>query len=160
MPYNIFSKKSCQGLTLIEILVAIAILGFISMITYEALFTTNQKEILEKEVSRVSAIIERARSYTLSSLNDSAYGIHIEEDRLVTFSGDSYDVGDPDNKIDILNKNVSIIEHNLSGGGDDILFERLTGKTDQNGTLNIALTNATTTFYTITVHETGLVDVE
>lgn len=152
---KIFSK----GLTLVEILVVITILALISVITYEALFSVKKKEVLEKEAARVSAVIERARSLTLSSSGDREYGVHVESNRVVTFRGNSYNSSDPNNKADTLNNAVTISNYSFTGGGDNVVFERLSGKTRNAGTLTMSLSSATTT-YTITIYGTGLVDVK
>ncbi len=152
---KIFSK----GLTLVEILIVITILALISVITYEALFSVKKKEVLEKEAARVSAIIERARSLTLSSSGDRQYGVHVESNRVVTFRGNSYNSSDLNNKADTLNNAVTISNYSFAGGGDNVIFERLSGKTGNAGTLTMSLSSATTT-YTITIYGTGLVDVK
>ena len=57
-----------------------------------------------------------------------------------------------------LNSLVSLGNITLSGGGTDVIFKRLTGQTDQAGSLKVFLKASPETLYTISISATGVSD--
>ncbi len=143
---------------MIEMLIVVAIISILAGITLETFFTANKTQALEKDTASIKAILERARSLTLSAYVDQPYGVHLQSDRVVLFRGSSYDASTSTNNVEMLNAAVAISAHTLAGGGDDVLFQRLTGKTDNSGTITVSLLSDSSKFFTITINSTGLVE--
>lgn len=155
-----YGIKFRGGFGIIEILAVVAIISILAVISYTAFFDANRAQALEKDRDKVSAMLEYARSLTLSSSGGQQFGVHIESDKVILFPGSVYSAGNPSNKIELLHPLVTIASSSISGGGSDIVFERLTGKTSDYGTIGVSLRSDSNEFYVITVSATGLIEVE
>ena len=148
-----------RGVTIIEILITIAILGIIVGIIGLSFAGLNSSQALDKNTSLVASIINEARSMTLSSIDASQYGVNLQQGQVTLFKGSSYSSSDTDNIVTPMHSLVGLRDITLAGGGVDVIFRRLTGHTDQAGTFEIYLINEPTTFHTITVSATGITEV-
>lgn len=154
---TIFFQKN-KGFTLIELLLGLVILAIVVTIISLSFSKLNSSQALEKSVASAASIFAEARAKTLSAADDSQYGVRIEESQLVLFKGASYSAVDPNNVPLVLNPAVATRNVSLAGGGTSVVFQRLTGATLQSGSFQIYLRAATTTFETITISATGLVE--
>ncbi|MDO8564680.1 MAG: prepilin-type N-terminal cleavage/methylation domain-containing protein [bacterium] len=145
-----------KGFTLIEIIIAIAIIAALAGISAVSLGTTNRQEALHMEVGKVLSLLEQARAQTVSGKGGNAYGVHFEEDRAVLFSGSVYSASNSANIPQVLHKAVSISAITLVGGGSDVVFKKLTGETAQNGTVRLSVRNNANASSTITIAPTGI----
>ncbi len=146
-----------KGFTLIEIIVIIGILLVISFLTFSSFSNLNSAQALDKDVMEVTSLLNEARSLTLSSKESSQYGVHFETDRIVLFKGSSYSPSESSNIYVDLNRHVLITGINLSLG-NEVIFERLTGKALSIGTITLALRAPPATSRTITISSSGIVD--
>ena len=153
-------SANTKGFGLVEVLIVASVIAILAAISYQTFFDTNRMQALEKDRDIVLSTLERARSLTLSSSGDRQYGVHIENNRVILFPGNNYDVSDPENAVESLNALVTIASSSIKGGGNDIVFERLTGKTLQSGTIGVSLIADPSREYIIVVHDTGLVEIE
>lgn len=141
-----------------EIIVVIAI----SSLTVGAILNSfgqlNQNQVINKNTELVATILREARSLTLSSKGGNQYGVHLESSQVVLFQGSVYNSTTPGNIYYPLNSlgNISLIS--LSGGGSEVIFDRLTGDTPQSGTIKLGLLADPSSTRTITISGTGLVE--
>ena len=89
----------------------------------------------------IESALKLAQSKTLSSLNQTNYGIHLEADSYVSFIGGTYNPADINNVTFNISENLEIYNISFNGGDSEIIFKRLTGKTDQYGSLNLRIKN-------------------
>jgi len=150
-------KIGNRGLTIVEILVAIAVMVIIAAFSFSAFSRFNKYQKVKNTASEIMSVLEKARSQTLAAKGNMRYGVHFETVSVTLFSGTVYTTSAPDNEITIFSSNV-VAATTLSGGGSDILFERLTGKTSNDGTILISFVSYSNASTTITVHKTGLVE--
>jgi len=148
------------GFTVLEILIVIAIISILSAISFYSFSDLNKREVLEKETLKVLSLIQDARSLTLSSKNSSQYGVYFNTGSIVSFVGDTFNPSDTANVATNLSSRVSVSSINLEGGGSEVVFQRLSGKTDQSGTINISLVSDINSSTTIRIFETGLSEIE
>ncbi|OHA90005.1 MAG: hypothetical protein A2832_01815 [Candidatus Zambryskibacteria bacterium RIFCSPHIGHO2_01_FULL_44_22b] len=135
-----------NGFTIFEILFAVAILGIAITIVSLSFSNINQSTALEKSVDTAISVFNEARSLTLASKDRTSFGVRIEPSQLILV---------PTDTVTIFNNLVGI--RNISiAGGTTVTFKRLTGATDNFGTFEIYLKNATTTYRTITISATGI----
>lgn len=146
------------GFSLIELLLVVAILGMITLISFASFPGFNSRQALDKDTYLVKATIEEARSLTLAGKNDNSYGVHFTDNSVTVFSGPTYSTSSSDNEVSLLNAKVRIATTTFAGGGSDIVFERLTGNTAQNGTVQLTLRSDTQSSTTVTIYKTGLVE--
>jgi len=146
------------GVTLLEVVVSMTILLILATIGMWYFMRARGDEALNKDRQGVVAILAEARALSLSSKNAIKYGVHVEGSEIILFEGDIYDAGDPDNKTHTLNSAVQISAHSLNGGGDEIIFKRLTGETDEFGVIQLSLINDALSSTTITINNLGVVE--
>ena len=152
--------KKVWGFTILEILITISVLLIIISIVISPFSSFRNRSILNAEVENVITLLSEARSKTLASLDDSEYGVHFEANRMVFFKGNSFTEPDPDNKEIIFDQTVYISSISLTGVGADVIFNRLIGKTDEDGTITIALTSDPTTNNVIHIYSTGSMEIK
>ena len=158
---KISGKKSFlsqKGFSILEIVVVISILFIISSFSYASFVYLNQRENLDKEALSILSFLEEARSSTLGSKNALQYGVHFEASKAVFFSGSNYNATDPANVILTLSPIIRISSINLYGGGSDVVFERLSGETFDNGSVSVSMTVSSSS-RTINVQRSGLAEI-
>lgn len=149
-----------HGVTLVEIVVILAILIIILAISFSSFINLNKSEALSKQAVDIVAILENARSQTLSSKNSSQYGVHFSENSVVFFKGNDYGSAGANDIVNInLNPNVFISTISLYGSGDNVIFERVTGKTAQFGSITVSLKSNNSLTKTVNINATGLIEV-
>lgn len=153
-------KQTNQGFTVLEILFVVAIIALAVTIVTISLSKLNSSQALDQSAALITSILDEARSLTLSSKGDSQYGVYLEASQVVLFKGATYSQPDPTNVVTSLHALVGLRNITLSGGGTSVVFQRLTGNTDETGTAEIFLKASPTTFRTITVRATGIVELD
>lgn len=152
MPKADKKKEKQSGFTLIEIILAVAIISIIATISISSWSSFTEGVSLNNNAKMIEAKIKLAKSYSLSALNDINYGVHFEAGSVTVFPADTaYSVGDPDNQVFSLTNNVEI----YNGAGNDIIFNRLTGSTANSGTIGIRIINNPTKTKNISVNSQG-----
>ncbi len=146
-----------KGFTLIEILIVIAILAVLVTIIVSTFSLFNKNEAIKKDTETVVEVLQQARSQTLSSKNGSQYGVHFGTSKITLFTGATYSAGASTNSDTTLASTDTIVTVTLTGGGNDIVFTRLTGETAQNGTVVVSSPTSSRT-KTVTIYKTGVIE--
>jgi type II secretory pathway pseudopilin PulG len=159
MPYKMFIKISqkSKGFTVIELLVVFSIMVLLFGIIVSTFFSFRKNQSLALDTQTVVSLLRQARNQTLSSKNSTVYGVHFSSPQAVLFVGSTYSSSDPLNETFNLSSTDTILTITLTGGGNDVIFQRLTGETNQNGTIVISAPGLSQT-KTVTIYKTGLVD--
>jgi len=130
-----------RGFTLIEIIITISIIAILAVVGFVQ-YQTFQKNIrLTTESEKLIQILQLARDNTVSSVGGQQYGVHIEEAQYTLFTGDTYDALSNDNHVHTLSDEIEIYSTELAGGGDDVVFERISGETAHSGHIFIRIKN-------------------
>lgn len=147
-----------KGLTILEILFAISIITIAVTIVIFSFSKLNSSQALDKSAILVVSILDEARSLTLSSKSNDQYGVYFEASRVVLFKGATYSPSDSSNVATELNSLVELRNFNFGGvGGTSVVFKRLTGGTDQPGSVKVYLkASPTGTFHTVSISATGV----
>ena len=146
-----------KGFTLIEQVLVIAIIVLLVTITLVSFSLFRQERQLEGTTAELVSTLEQARAQTLAFTGQSVYGVHVDTNQFVLFQGGSYDAAAATNKVFLLSQDVEASAWVLQGGGNDIIFDRLTGKTSQSGAITLRIKQHTSRTKTITVLTTGVV---
>jgi len=149
-----------KGFTFIEVLVAIAVIVALAAVVFSALARFNRVQTLNSATESVHASLSEARSLTLASKSSMVYGVHFDVGSTTLFQGTAYVPGDPDNKVLALSNTVTISDISLEGGGEDVVFDRLTGKTSQFGTVTLSLNADATKTRVITIDASGIIEMQ
>lgn len=150
-------KTFRRGVTLIELLVAIAVLVTIAAIGVAVFSRLTGQTALDASVQQVLSVFEEARSRTLASENDQQFGVHVTISSVVLFIGNTYSAEASTNEVTTLVGRVSISDISMTGGATDVVFERLTGKANVTGTITLTLASDTSQTQVLTINSTGLV---
>lgn len=145
-----------KGFTLIEILLALAIVALLAAVGINSFSNFNAQEALQIETDKIVSLLARARSQTLSAKDGRAYGVHFEERTAALFRGGSYHASDAGTVTQTLHSAVQISSIALSGGGSEVVFQKLTGATAQSGTVTLALVRNPGMTQVITIAATGI----
>ncbi|MBU1177358.1 MAG: prepilin-type N-terminal cleavage/methylation domain-containing protein [Patescibacteria group bacterium] len=143
--------KYKQGFTLIEIIIVIAVIFFLvstSIVSYRYFEKSTE---LEKTTQNIITTLKLAQAKTTSSEEASQYGVHFENDKYILFKGDEYQPESEDNKI----YNIS---NRLEIEGNDIIFQRISGKTEQNGNVSIRTISNPSSFKIIDIKSSGIIE--
>lgn len=149
-----------RGFTLLELLLALAVLMILGALALAPFGTFRDKELLDTTAVQILSMLSEARSATLSSRGDQPWGVHFEETRAVLFAGENFVEPDADNEEFVLDSRVELSGISISGGGDDVVFERLSGKTDNDGEITVSLRSDVNKKRVIEIFETGLFEIK
>lgn len=149
---------------MIEILVFITIVVILFSIAVFVLSSFREKMKLSKVVERVVIILETARTKTVGSQDDSQYGVYFDDqsdpDMVVLFMGSSYSSRDLS-----FDENYSFpsglqLESVSLAGGDEVVFQKITGETSNQGSVTISSLEQPERTETIYIKSTGQVDMK
>lgn len=153
-------KLKQKGFSLIEIIAVTAIgLILISVVLFSFSSFRNSK-IIDVSADQVFSVINEARVKSVSSEDYSRFGIHFEVGKVIFFKGDSYVSQNPANVEMELSSLVEISDISLSGGGSNIIFQKLTGKTGNYGSLRVRLKSDNSKYKIISVKSTGIANIQ
>ncbi len=152
------SSRLESGFTFLEIVLVIAILGLAITVVSLSFSKLESSQVLDKSSLSVVSVLSEARSATLSALDDSQYGVYFQDDQMVLFKGGSYATSTQGNATTTLHSLVGIRNISLSGGGSVVVFKRLTGSTDQSGTLDVYLRSDPSRYKRISIGGTGVIE--
>jgi len=148
--------KNIRGFTFIELMAVLAIMMIlVSMVFQQGRLLNNTVE-LENASKNTDLKIRTAKVRSIGALNDKNYGIHFENAKVVIFDGTgAYADGSVANETFILPENIEISNIALSGGGSDIIFERLTGNTSNYGSISLRSKKDLSKIKTIYINASG-----
>src|SRR3989344_5808676 len=134
-------KKTFQkGITIIEILVVLAVLGIIISVTLPQFSKMRENQVLKNAVADTLSSINKARGETLSSLNSSEYGVRFQSAQVIIFTGKVFSAGAGSNESINITPPASITNVTLNGSSGvsgDLYFNRLSGSPSKTGTITI-----------------------
>jgi prepilin-type N-terminal cleavage/methylation domain-containing protein len=145
-----------SGFTLIEIIIVIAILSILATVGMEVLPKVRHNADLNSVAEGVVSLLAEARAKTTSSEDGSQFGVYVQADRAVLFKGTTYATGTPENREFIFPKTAELSLFSFSGGGNQIIFKRLTGDTSEHGSLMFRNLSDITKTRRVTVISSGV----
>ncbi len=145
-----------QGITAIELLVVIFVLGVLFSIVIPQFSKIRELQVLKSGVEDVLSSIDKARNETLSSLNSSSYGVHFQSDQVIIFKGTVFSSSDANNEIISMISPAGI--SNITFGGvsstaGDVYFSRISGSPNTTGTITVSTSSFSKI---ITISATGV----
>lgn len=130
------------GFSIVELVIVVAVLAVIAMISlpsFVALLKTPQLNNTSEEIINT---LKTAQNRTLSSEGNSQYGVYFDTTtsphQYVLFKGSSYAsrISSFD-KIYPIPSALEMYATNLAGGGNQVVFDRLTGSTANSGNVSL-----------------------
>jgi len=151
-------QNSNYGFSLVEIVVTISILVFIASLGLSELFPLRDSLQIARTTEDVRSLLFEARSETLAGEDATVHGVHFETGMVALFAGETYVA--PGNKELFFPPTVEIANITLSGGGADVVFKKLTGETEQDGSVVVAGSVDSTQTRIIYIEKTGTIRIE
>ena len=148
--------NTTRGLSLIEIIIVVAIVGVLSAIVAVSFHTFQRQQIQKTTIDTILSSLDSARARTLSAHNSSQFGVYFSQNEVIEFEGEIYEPEAEGNFIHTLDERVTIENISLNGGGNEVVFLKLTGDTNNYGTLEI-IVDGISPDKMITISGTGLV---
>lgn len=145
-----------KAFTLIEIIIVFAIITIVVGIITFSFYNINKLQALDKGTLNILSLLDEARYSAMSSKEFINYGVHLTEDS-ATFFKDNYVENNIYNKKYVINNNLTISDISILGG-NDIIFNKITGKTNNYGSIKVSILNDEDDFNLINVYMTGLVE--
>lgn len=142
---------------LIQLVIGIVVIGILSGVVALNLGTFLGHQAIDNGVGDVTALLDEARSRTLAHEAGLQYGVHLETTKAVLFSGATYSTMAPDNRTVLLDRTVEITSISLAGGGTEVLFDPLTGDTEEDGTFVVQAVTSMSGAKTVTITHAGQV---
>ncbi len=154
--------KYNRGISLIEVMLVVVVTIILSVIVLAPFRSFQDTQAVSNAEDAITALLVDARTKTMSSYNDDRYGIHFTSSpntpssQLVLFKGTTYNANAATNVVLNLDSNAKVSSVALNGGGVDLIFNRLTGGTDQYGDIHLEVSPAATIYTrTISVNKAG-----
>ena len=145
-----------NGFTLIELLGSLAIIAVLVTIIFTSMSSFRNSKALQTVSEDVLSLLDEAKNNTLSAKDNYSYGVHFESAKMVLFRAPTYSGLEVTNKKVDVDNAVQIYSIVLAGGGPNVIFQKLTGKTSQNGTVIIRLKSDNSKTKTIVIAESGV----
>ncbi|PIP69038.1 hypothetical protein CO033_00995 [Candidatus Nomurabacteria bacterium CG_4_9_14_0_2_um_filter_32_10] len=165
-----FYKKACpqylkpsfyrRGITAIEILLVVGIIGILSLIVFPQFSKIKENQVLKNTVENVVSTLHNAQSKSLASLDSSEYGVYFQSDQIIVFKGTSFIPDTVGNEVMNIVTPATISNVTLNSVSDisgEIYFNRLSGSPSKTGTITISTSSFSKI---ITIYSTGAVSVD
>ncbi len=141
-----------KGFTIIELVLSVFILTTLFSIAFLSYQNIKRTFLLKTTTQRVISVIETAKERSESSLNNSQHGVRIESSQLILFEGPSY--ADASLKENFTISKELSLEGNFVGY-PDIIFEKVTGKTKNIGSIKVLYNKNPSYFKLIKINSFG-----
>lgn len=155
--------KNTFGVTIIELIVVIAILVILATISVSTLQFFQRESGLNNNTEEVISTLRLAQSKALASEGASQYGVYFDDTtsphQYILFKG--IDFTSRDSSFDEIQKLPEVVEFsniNLDGG-NEVVFNRVSGITDQSGNISLRLRTDSSKTRIIYIESSGQVSI-
>ena len=161
---NILPLKSSHclkrsGFTLVELLISIAIMAILLKISLSVFYSITRQQSLDKDVETAYSYLLRARNQTINGEGGSNYGVRFASTSISLFSGSVYNPANVSSTYSFLNKSYTL-SVNLTGNVSDVYFQKISGSPSATGTIIFRNLSDSTVQKMMTIHGSGLVEVQ
>lgn len=145
-------------MTALEIMIAVVIVMIVGTLIMVPFSRFKSDQLLVSSSEQVISALREARANTLAAKNDTVHGVHFESGRFVTFDT-AWSEGAEGNVVTPFQSPVTLSGINLVGGASDVVFARLSGKTNQTGTLVLQLNGDASRQKIIIINAAGTISI-
>lgn len=149
-----------RGFTLVELIISVAIMAVLSGLLLSSFNTSAKRQAVDKGADTLVALVNEARSLTISSKAASSYGVWFASTTATLFTGTSFSGSSAQNRTMSLDSRLAITNISLNAATSSIVFDKLTGSTSHYGSFRLTLTTDPTIYKTISVYKTGVAEVQ
>lgn len=144
-----------RGFSLIEVVFVVALLFIVASIIMVGFQNFAGFQQYNQAVGDIQFTLDQTRMNARGAVDDRAHGIRFFSDSVTQFVGDSYVAADPQNKT--ISYSLITLTTDLSGGANEVVFDKLTGLPSATGTVTVTGTNFTAST-TITISDAGVIE--
>lgn len=153
--------KSKSGLTTIELLLTVFILAIVMTASTVSLSSFLVNSQLDNKTDDLVQDLRTAQANSVMRVKDSQWGVYLdaEGDSFTFFKGSSY--ASRDQNYDLVTELpglIDLMDVALNGGVSEVVFEKVTGETDNYGTLVVS--EDVDNQYTITINAMGQIEMD
>lgn len=146
--------RNTQGFTFLELIISIGVLVLLVSLGLASLFQSRNVREMTATGHNVLSVVRQAQAHTIAAKENSQWGVRLEADRFILFRGATY-AGSPFTQIHPLPAYLEIANITLAGGGVEIVFNRLDGRTNQAGSFEVRAKASLSTTFPIAVDSAG-----
>lgn len=125
------------GFTLIEVMITVGIITVLAGLSGPMANIFLSRNELHTEAFKMTDALRRAKAQSMYAVEDSVWGVRFTASDYTVFRGPVYNPADAFNDTFTLPGILTISGIIINGGGNDIIFDRITGTTSTFGTTTI-----------------------
>lgn len=153
-------KKKNAGFTLLEVIIVIAILSFLAIIVAFDFISFKKGSDLDNNAQEFVSVSRTAQNKTISSENYSQYGVYlnvlVQPNQYTLFKGSSYALREISfDRVYSLQNTIEFFDISLING--EIVFDRLTGASREQGSVSIRIKADPDRIKTVYISSSGAV---
>lgn len=150
--YKTFHKR--QGFTLIELVIVLGLMAVIGALAFASYATSRRVRDVVANGQNALSVMRTAQTRAIAGQDNTLWGVRLEANRFILFSGAAY-AGSLATTIYTLPATVEIANIALAGGGQEVVFHRLDGRTDQSGTFDVRAIGSASQIFSVTIDPSG-----
>lgn len=149
-----------SGFSIVELIIVVSIIAILSVIVVGSVSRQSSFYALQKAAGDLSALLEKAHTRAQNSYNGVKHSVKIASTTATLFEGTTYATSTATNQVVSFDSRITLASTSINGGGDTIIFDKVTGATSNYGTIRFYITNASTSSSTVTIGETGIIQIQ
>lgn len=138
------------GFTLLEIVISIGVMTLLITIGTISLMNSRNTKDLVSSAHGVVSVLRLAQSKSLAGEDASTWGVRFDQggSQYIIFRGPTW-AGSTSTQSHILPSSIEISSMGLFGGGQEVVFKKINGETDQFGTVTLRIKSSGDTITTV-----------
>ncbi|OGZ96035.1 MAG: hypothetical protein A3I44_00055 [Candidatus Sungbacteria bacterium RIFCSPLOWO2_02_FULL_51_17] len=144
------------GFTAIEVLIAVVVTAVLVAIVLSGFASFRETAELTRAADSVIDVLKQARVQTLASQYSAQYGARFASSTAVLFRGSTFASDPASHATTTFPALVEVSSIALAGGGADVVFKRLTGETDNFGSITLHAKRIGAKTKIITIYASGI----
>lgn len=142
------------GFTLIELVIVVGVMAIIGTLAMASFAASRRVRDVATSGQNALSVLRTAQTRAVAGQDNTPWGVRLETNRFILFSGSAY-AGSPNTTIYTLPASAQITDIAFAGGGQEIVFRRLDGRTDQAGTFNVQAIGSASQTFSVTIDASG-----
>lgn len=129
-----------RGFTLVEMMVVIGIVSLLLVVGSVNIRSFQSRSQVTQAAEELASILREAQSRSMTVVNGQTHGIHFEsgDGTYTLFEGTPFSQTNATNVKYSLDASIQFSNIALTGGGKDVIFDKLTGSTSHSGGVTIS----------------------
>lgn len=143
-----------KGFTLVEIVVVVCIIAVLIILGFINYRDFEKRVSLSSNANQIISALHLANERTISLSNNLVHGVHFTTSTYTLFASSTYNPADPANEIFNLPADIEISSINV-GGGSNVVFDKVTGRTANSGTIVLRIASDIAETRTVEISPSG-----